>query len=40
VVCMMMQEMDHAHIGTDATIAEHIATVQKRNYAQKVTAGP
>lgn len=31
--------MDKEGIGTDATIAEHIATIQKRNYAEKNEAG-
>ena len=31
--------MDKEGIGTDATIAEHIAIIQKRNYAEKNDAG-
>lgn len=31
--------MDKEGIGTDATISEHIATILKRNYAEKNPAG-
>ena len=31
--------MDKEGIGTDATISEHIATILKRNYAEKNAAG-
>lgn len=31
--------MDKEGIGTDATISEHIATIIKRNYAEKNSAG-
>lgn len=31
--------MDKDGIGTDATISEHIATILKRNYAEKNPAG-
>ena len=31
--------MDKEGIGTDATISEHIATILKRNYAEKNLAG-
>ena len=31
--------MDKEGIGTDATISEHIATILKRNYAEKNQAG-